>query len=458
MSHRLARAATLSSAAFLIALATTGTSASAFAQSGAQGAQQAASVSIPGTPAGQVLKAWLEAFNSGDSARLNAYYQRHQPERPANAEVNFRNSTGGFDLLSIERSDPLHVEYTVKERKSPTTAFGIFDVAAGDPPHVTSASILAMPAGTTAAAFKIDAAERTRVVDGAAAELNRYYVFPDVASKMADTMRAHLKAGDYDATTNGLAFATLLTNQLQGVSHDRHLRVNFSPAPLAERNAGGPPPGAADRYRRQMESINCGFVKVEQLPGNVGYLKFNLFADPAVCGPTATAAMSFLANSDAMIIDLRDNGGGDPRMVAFLCSYFFTKRTHVNDLWNRETGATEEFWTTDSVPGKRFGDTKPVYLLTSKRTFSGAEEFSYNLKTQKRATIIGETTGGGAHPVSGRRIDEHFMIGVPGARAINPITKTNWEGVGVEPEVKVPAADALTTAQKMIAEKVPVRS
>jgi len=139
-------------------------------------------------------------------------------------------------------------------------------------------------------------------------------------------------------------------------------------------------------------------------------------------------------------------------MVSYVASYLFSKRTHLNDIWERRSGQTEEFWTRDDVPGRKFGGEKPVYVLTSSHTFSGAEEFTYNLKTQKRATIVGETTGGGAHPVSGHRIDEHFIIGVPFARAINPITHTNWEGTGIEPDVKVPAADALTTALRMIRE------
>jgi C-terminal processing protease CtpA/Prc len=207
-----------------------------------------------------------------------------------------------------------------------------------------------------------------------------------------------------------------------------------------------------------MESVNCGFVKAEQLANNVGYLQFNMFADPDVCGPTASAAMNFLANVDALVIDLRDNGGGDPAMVAYITSYLFSKRTHLNDLWTRRTGATKEYWTNTDVSGKRLGDDKPVFVLTSNRTFSGGEEFTNNLKALRRATIVGETTGGGAHPVAGQRINEHFIIGVPFARAINPITKTNWEGTGVEPDVKVQASDALSTALKLISEKRNLKS
>jgi C-terminal processing protease CtpA/Prc len=270
---------------------------------------------------------------------------------------------------------------------------------------------------------------------------------------MGDSVKSKQKKGDYDSITDGDAFAKMLTDNFQEVSHDKHLRVDFSPAPMPDRPEGPPDADERARYRKDMERMNCGFDKVEILSGNVGYLKFNFFADPDICGPTAVAAMNFLANVDAIIFDLRENGGGDPKMIAFISTYLFSEPTHLNDLWERKGDVTHQYWTLPYVPGKHL-DGKPAYVLTSKETFSGAEEFSYNLKNLKRATLIGETTGGGAHPVNGHRIDDHFMIGVPFARAINPISKTNWEGTGVEPDVKVPAADALATAQKLAAEKL----
>jgi hypothetical protein len=400
-----------------------------------------------------VLKAWLDAFNSADAKTMDAYYQRYEPDKSAEREMAFRNETGGFDLLSIEKSHPLHVEFLVKERKGDRRAFGAFDLTSPESGTVKNFVLAAIPPGGSAADFQIDAAERTRVIDGAIAKLNETYVFPETAKRMADSVRARQKRGEYDAVTNGATFARLLTADFQDVSHDRHLRVNFSPRPIPE-NAAAPTADMIAQRRRQMEQMNCGFVKVEQLEGNIGYVKFDMFADPDICGPTATAAMNFVANSDALIVDLRDNGGGSPSMVAYICSYLFSQRTHLNDLWTRSTNSTQEFWTLD-VPGKKLGGSKPVYVLTSARTFSGAEEFTYNLKNLKRATIVGETTGGGAHPVRGQRIDEHFIIGVPFARAINPISKTNWEGTGVEPDVKVPASNALATAQKLAAEKRP---
>ena len=320
-----------------------------------------------------------------------------------------------------------------------------------EPPTVSAFGLRAIPKGASLADFKIDATERAKAIDGAVAQLNEFYVYPDVAKRMEAAVRAHQQHGDYDSITDGERLATKLMADLREISQDKHLTVGFSPAPLPAMPPG-PNPAAAARYRKQMERANCGFEKVDVLAGNVGYLKFNFFADPEVCGPTASAAMNFLGNVDALIVDLRENGGGDPKMVALICSYLFDKPTYLNDLWDRKSDATIQYWTLPYVPGKRLADT-PVYVLTAKRSFSGAEEFTYDLKNLKRATIVGETTGGGAHPVSGHRIDEHFMIGVPGARAINPISKTDWEGVGVEPDVKVPAADALSTALKLVAEK-----
>lgn len=163
--------------------------------------------------------------------------------------------------------------------------------------------------------------------------------------------------------------------------------------------------------------------------------------------------MSFLAHTDALIFDLRENHGGDPDMVDFMVSYLFRRSTHINDLANRHENETHQFWTASWLPGPRFAD-QPVYVLTSHQTFSGAEEFTFDLQTQKRATIVGETTGGGAHPVEGLPAGDHFSIGVPFARAINPVTHGDWEGKGVEPDVKISAANALATAEKLAANKL----
>jgi hypothetical protein len=409
---------------------------------------------IPDTPAGHTLEAWLEAFNSGDRARIQTYLTKYEPSQGVDGTIAFRDQTGGFELLGIDKSERLHMEFRVKEKASPTIALGKIDVSDANPAVVASFALRAIPPGMTAEDMnlKIDAATRARVIDGAVANLNEFYVFPETAKKMEEALRARQKNGAYDRVDDAEAFAKMLTDDLEEIGHDKHLRVNFVPRVLPK----GEPERTSDaeaRMRTQMENNNCAFLKAERLSANIGYLKFNAFFDPAICGPTATAAMNFLGNVDAIIFDLRDNGGGDPKMIAFISTYLFDEVTHLNDLYDRKKDATTQYWTLPYVPGKRLTG-KPVFILTSKRTFSGAEEFSYNLKNLKRATIIGETTGGGAHPVSGHRIDDHFMIGVPFARAVNPLSKTNWEGTGVEPDVKVPADEALDVAKKMAAERI----
>ena len=425
------------------------------------GAQTTAAPAIPDTPAGRVLREWLDAFNGGDTARLDAFFRRWQPGRSASAELPFRERTGGFELLSIERSAPRRIEFALRERAGPMTAYGVIRLSDSTPARVATFPLQALGPNVSPAALRIDAATRRRVVDSAIARLEAYYVFPEVAARMADTLRARLARGAYDAYEVGPAFALRLDDDLGEVARDKHLHVRYSVRPLPPRpptDDGEPPapsPEEAERERREMEEINCGFEKAERLEGNVGYLKFDLFADPDLCGETASAAMSFLAGTRALIVDLRENGGGDPRMVAHLSSYLFSTRTHLNDIWTRRTGKTDEYWTRDDVPGRRFGGEKPVIVLTSAGTFSGAEEFAYNLKTQGRATIVGETTGGGAHPVAGHRIDEHFVIGVPFARAVNPITHTNGEGTGVAPDVAVPAREARAAARRLLTERTP---
>jgi len=435
--------------ALLLGLAT------AWAQKSSPDTQAAAQTTIPDTPAGRTLKAWLAAFNSGDRALMEAYYKKYDPSKSVDDEKRFRDMTGGFDLLRILKSEPLRVEFLVKEKRGDTQAIGKIDVKEGEPALIADFGLRAIPPGTSVSDldFKVDAKTRTRVIDGAIDNLNAFYVSPELAKKMEDSVRARQKKGEYDAVNDGDALAKKLTDDFREVSHDKHLMVDFSPAKMPERAEGPPDANAIAEYRKQMEKMNCGFDKVEILPGNVGYVKFDMFADPDICGPTVVAAMNFVANVDAIIFDLRENGGGDPKMVALVSTYLFSKPTHLNDLWERKSDSTSQYWTLPYVPGKRL-DGKPAFVLTSKRTFSGAEEFTYNLKNLKRATIIGETTGGGAHPVSGHRIDDHFMIGVPFAKAVNPISKTNWEGTGVEPDVKVSAADALATAQKLAGEKL----
>lgn len=306
----------------------------------------------------------------------------------------------------------------------------------------------------------IDAAMTKEVIDVALKELDENYVFPDVAKKMAEAIRRRQADKEYDGVKSGAEFAQLLTEHLQEVSKDKHLRVRYSAEKLPPR-APAPRPTAeqkADQKARMTamaQKSNASYRRVERLAGNVGYLELDNFAPSEFAAGPAAAAMTFLANTDALIIDLRRNGGGSPQGVALLCSYFFDaeKPVLLNTLYWRRGDRTEEFWTIKNLAGPRYLG-KDVYVLTSSRTFSGAEECTYNLQCLKRATIVGETTGGGAHPGGTRPIGEHFFMFVPTGRAINPITKTNWEGVGVKPDIAVPADKALETAHQRAVDKL----
>ena len=300
----------------------------------------------------------------------------------------------------------------------------------------------------------IDASTRKQVIETVLKRLNDSYVFPETAKAMDKAINERLAKGEYDSISSSRTFAETLTKDLQAVSKDKHLRIRYSHEPIPERQPRSEPTAEQrEQERRDLSWMNYGFEKVERLKGNTGYIAFRGFFGPELGADAVAAAMNFVAGTDALIFDLRQNGGGDPEMVALICSYLFgADPVHLNDLYWREGNRTEEFWTRKEVAGKRYLN-RDVYVLTSKYTFSGAEEFAYNLKNLKRATIIGETTGGGAHPGMGVRLTEHFGMFVPTGRAISPITKTNWEGTGVKPDVEVPADQALTVARLMALKK-----
>jgi hypothetical protein len=293
----------------------------------------------------------------------------------------------------------------------------------------------------------VDAARRQVVVEALAKVLRSHYVFPEVGERSAAAVVEQLGAGRY-GQARAQAFAEALTRSLRTITKDGHLRVRFDPSFRGSADPNAEPSAEEKASFREMAARhNFGVSRVEVLPGNVGLFDLRAFVPRELSAATLSAAMTVLSNTDALIMDLRQNGGGHPETVAFLCSYFFPRgqKVHLNDIYDRPKNETRAFWTDPSVPGPSYAD-KPVYVLTSVRTFSGAEEFSYNLQTNKRATLIGETTGGGAHPGGPVALGEGFVAFVPTGRAINPITKTNWEGTGVKPDIATPASEALKVA------------
>jgi hypothetical protein len=403
--------------------------------------------SIPNTPAGHALDEWLGAFNTGDKETIDSFAKAHAPWLPLDGQMQLRERTGGYELLSIDASDKLWIVFHAKERSNPAQITGRLIVRSYDPARITLLSLDSSNEGSTKIA--VDEAQRSRVIDGTMRLLREFYVFPDVAKRVSTKLKAQNVRGAYRNITDGEILAVRLTDDLVALSGDRHMGVDF----FTEVVPDEPAPSRPHPDPRMLAQRNCGFEKAEHYSPNIGYLKLNFFDEPEYCAATAIAAMNFLADSDALIFDLRDNHGGAPRMAALISSYLFNEPTHLGDIYDRARNTTEHLWTFPYLSGKKLTG-KPIFVLTSARTFSAGEQFSYDLKALKRATLIGETTGGGAHLMGPHRIDDHFVLRVPFARFVNSVTKTNWEGTGVEPDVKVSAADALDVAKKLAAEAI----
>ena len=311
-------------------------------------------------------------------------------------------------------------------------------------------------------ALKLDSKTRNAVIKRISDLIIERYVLPDVAPQVTEYLTTRLKDGAYDKANNAGQFANALWKDLYESSKDNHFYIEYNPerAKLvtAEKSQSDEEVEYANRKMAEKGRLtNFGFKKIEIMKGNVGYLDLEFFSNPDYAGATAVAAMNFLANSDAVIIDLRDTPGGEPTMVQLICSYFIKGttqgRTHLNTLEQIYDGSIEQYWTISYVPGKRMYD-MDLYVLTDKYTGSGAEEFTYNMKCLDRATIIGETTRGSGHNVDIEVIQENFVMHLPVRRPVNPITGTGWEGTGVKPHIAVPGKQALNKAYLMALEKI----
>ena len=292
------------------------------------------------------------------------------------------------------------------------------------------------------------------LIDSIRQSLYRNYIFPDSALKMSRYVEAEFKKGAYAAITDPRKLADRLHQDLQKAHHDGHFRISYNPG-FARDLSDTVGRAARQRQGDSMQLVrnredNFSFREIKILTGNIGYLKFYGFSGFVnEARPTITGAFRFLANTQGLIIDLRENGGGSPQMVSQIESYFFPQKTHLNDIVDRLRGKTEEFW---ADPEKAEGVilNMPVYILTSRGTFSAAEDFTYGMQSIKRAIIVGDTTGGGAHPVGPFPLGQGFVASIPFARSLNPYTHTNWEGTGVIPDIPVAANKACEAAQMAI--------
>lgn len=302
----------------------------------------------------------------------------------------------------------------------------------------------------------VDRAMQVEAVDRLVAALNEHYIFPDKARQMEAVLRQRQQEGKYDGVKDGERLAKQLTADLHGVMRDRHMEVGFRPGLVLPHEGNGPPASTQAEWEEQnnvLIRLIMGIVarrdveKVERLGSNIGYLKISGFPPPWLVAGKFGAAMDELAETDGLILDLRQNGGGGTESAALLISYFVDQRTRLNEVWDRHTGATMQHWTTDKLDGRRYGSRKPVFILVGPHTMSAGEDFAYTMQAMKRATVIGERTWGGANPAIPHRIGEHFFVTIAGRRVINPITRSNWEGVGVIPDIPAALDKALAVAQ-----------
>lgn len=308
----------------------------------------------------------------------------------------------------------------------------------------------------------VDSAMRKEAVDTLVAKLNDHYIFPDKARQIEAVLRQRQHEGKYDGMKDGEQLAKQLTEDLHGVAHDLHMAVEFSPDPVPPDLAIGPPPATQAEWdqrssfaRRLMMGVyrrvgNFGVEKVDHLAPHIGYLQVSEFPPPFFVADTYAKAMDKLADTEGLIIDLRNNRGGGPESVALLVSYFVDQRTRLNDIWERDTGITTQQWSHDKLDGKRYGGKKPVIILAGPGTMSAGEDFAYTMQAMKRATVIGAPTWGGAHPARPYRLGEHFYAVIPGRRTISPITRANWEGVGVIPDIAATPDKALAAAKDLL--------
>lgn len=306
-------------------------------------------------------------------------------------------------------------------------------------------SLLSFPA-FAAVDTPLTVSDRAAIVQVLAKEMNANYIGPAVAKRVGSEIARKNAAGGYASATSTQAFSAALANDLRALSGDLHFNVKLDER-FRGRSSAADAPSRAQAGDEHVQAVRSGYgiEKIERLPGNVGYIELSGFGPADLVGPAYTAAMSLLGGTDALIVDLRRNQGGRPISVAYWMSHFFPlgDKRHLNDIYDRRSNTTREVWTVESV-AERYR--KPVYVLTSARTGSAAEECAYDFQTQKRATLVGETTYGAANPVDLFSVGHGIVAAIPVARSINPITKTSWEHVGVKPDIAVPAAQALQTA------------
>jgi len=289
--------------------------------------------------------------------------------------------------------------------------------------------------------------EKEKILHELKSKITQQYVLTENISKVMETLTKLQTSSEFKQANTHKALAKVLARTIR--AFDGHFFVLWSDPLVGTKQSKD-----YEGWFPMLSRKNSGFTKVEILKGNIGYIDFWGFDNLNESAKAkAKAVMIFVEDTDAVIFDLRKNGGGSAVMIQYISSHFFQNKTHLNSFYNRKTGELTDFWTFDYIEGKKRPNV-PLYILTSDYTFSAAEEFAYNFKNLKRATVIGESTGGGANPVYLFDLGDGFRASIPISKAVNPISKTNWEGVGVQPDIVIDADKAFDLAYKMALETI----
>ncbi|MEW6371854.1 MAG: S41 family peptidase [Pseudomonadota bacterium] len=292
--------------------------------------------------------------------------------------------------------------------------------------------------------------QRAQAIDDIAAAFEKTYVFPEVGDAVARDLRRRRDRGEYDRIVASRELAARLSRDIDAICRDSHTEVAYMEEDQLAQAAPASPAAAKQREearRAQARADNYGFAEPRRLDGNIALVRFDGFYPAQDAAPFVHRLMSGVADADALIFDLRENGGGSPQLIAVLASYLYDDTpVHLYDQYDRRLGTRHAAWTDPSVPGERFGGSKPVYILTSAQTFSAAENLAYTLQKLGRAKVVGERTRGGAHGGFGRPVTSHLVPMIATRRVIHAVTKSDWDRVGVIPDVRAPAKEALAAA------------
>ena len=280
--------------------------------------------------------------------------------------------------------------------------------------------------------------------------LNAAYIFPDRAAAAATRLRSRLEEGRYAGAVDE-ALLGLVNDDLLEACADKHLRLIWY-----EAEKGGVAPQSDEEViallREMFRLENHGVKRVERLAGNIGVIELTVIPDADSAGRVIAAAFELVQHTSGLILDARATRGGAPDGVAYLQSFLFADgEVHLSDIVEGPNGPTHQLWTSGYLPAPRYLD-RPVFVLVSGSTFSGGEALAYDLQALKRATVVGEVTRGGAHPSTVVSLGDNVELRLPIARSVSPVTGSDWEGVGVAPDIAVSAADAMDTARRALLE------